>query len=530
MSATNNNPTFGCSKRTERRRRQLEINSILNKIRVNSSLNNSSDLPETVNDTIPVNSLVEPNTARSLDASTTECNIIKKSREDESESCIPKVRGSFEDSLRCWALFHNITHVAVRDLLGIIKTYNPQYQLPIDPRTFMKTPKCIKLSKFSGGEFYYANWIDIVKSRMNQVRLHSLPEVVLRTIEGSHDQNSLNLITLTIGVDGIPISKSSNSQFWPILGVVDQSQCRKPFVIGMYYGQKKPKDLNFLNEFVEDCLELEQNGIFHKEKQYVFRISKVLADSPARCFLKSVKSHNSYFGCERCNQEGEWLGRVVFTEKCGTLRTDELFRSRTHKEHHTGNSILEKLKIGLVSQFPLDYLHLVCLGSTRKLLFQWVKGRPPYKLRHAKVDQISAKLVSFKLFFPSDFPRKPRTLNDINYYKGTELRTFLLYTGYAALYSVLDKDELKNFLFLHTAMYILLSKHCSETWWNSLAQKLLEKFVKNCVKLYGHEFISYNIHSLLHLSDDAKTHNSIEECSTFKFESYMQPSLKSDSS
>jgi hypothetical protein len=53
--------------------------------------------------------------------------------------------------------------------------------------------------------------------------------------------NLPNLLTLTIGIDGLPISKSSNKQFWPILGFVDQSIYPKPFTIALFYGESKPQ-------------------------------------------------------------------------------------------------------------------------------------------------------------------------------------------------------------------------------------------------------------------------------------------------
>ncbi|KYN15853.1 hypothetical protein ALC57_11934 [Trachymyrmex cornetzi] len=50
------------------------------------------------------------------------------------------------------------------------------------------------------------------------------------------------------------------------------------------------------------------------------------------------------------------------------LRTDDTFKNRIHIEHHTGDSILEKLAIGMASQISLDYMHLICLGVVKRLL------------------------------------------------------------------------------------------------------------------------------------------------------------------
>uniref|UniRef100_A0A182PWN1 Uncharacterized protein n=1 Tax=Anopheles epiroticus TaxID=199890 RepID=A0A182PWN1_9DIPT len=42
--------------------------------------------------------------------------------------------------LRMWALSHRITHAALSDLLGIIRE-TTEYYVPMDARTFLKTPE-----------------------------------------------------------------------------------------------------------------------------------------------------------------------------------------------------------------------------------------------------------------------------------------------------------------------------------------------------------------------------------------------------
>lgn len=107
-------------------------------------------------------------------------------------------------------------------------------------------------------------------------------------------------ILLTLSVDGIPLYKSSPRGFWPILSTFDQAVDKTPFIIALYFGESKPTDSEeFLKEFVEECLLLE-NGFIENEIQYVFRISCIIADAPARQFLKSMVSHASYNACKKC--------------------------------------------------------------------------------------------------------------------------------------------------------------------------------------------------------------------------------------
>src|SRR5690348_5097210 len=58
--------------------------------------------------------------------------------------------------------------------------------------------------------------------------------------------------------------------------------------------------------------------------------------------------------------------------------------------------------------------------------------------------------------------------------------------------------------------------------WVTFAASLLEQFVKNVEPLYSKDFMIYNMHSLLHLSEDALIHGPLDRFSAFEFESYMQ--------
>jgi len=109
---------------------------------------------------------------------------------------------------------------------------------------------------------------------------------------------------------------------------------------------------------------------------YSVCLDAVICDAPARSFLKCIKGHSGYNSCERCVQEGEWHNKLVFSEMNARLRTDESFIQMTDSDHHHTISPLTELNFGLVSQFPLDYMHLVCLGVVRKIVFCGYLGLP----------------------------------------------------------------------------------------------------------------------------------------------------------
>jgi hypothetical protein len=153
---------------------------------------------------------------------------------------------------------------------------------------------------------------------------------------------------------------------------------------------------------------LEGTGIFINNVKHDFRVSKFICDVPARSFLNL--NHNSYHGCERCIQEGSYLGRVVFQDFESPQRTDISFKNKLDLDHHTGDSPLIKLRLDPIAQFPLDYMHLVCLGVTRKLIYSWIKGPLKTRLLPRNIARISAKLIDLQRHIPSELRRKPKSL------------------------------------------------------------------------------------------------------------------------
>lgn len=179
------------------------------------------------------------------------------------------------------------------------------------------------------------------------------------------------------------------------------------------------------------------------------------------------------------------------------LRTDASFTQRSQIEHHTGNSPLDIVEIGMVSQVPLDYMHLVCLGIVKKLMKSSIKSQI------IPVGFISNRLQRTSKYIPLEFARKCRALDEIDRLKATEFRLFLLYLGPVILHDVLSIDHLFHFNALHCVMRIL--SHPSEYQRNnSYAHDLLVYFVKNMGILYGQESIVFNVHGLLHIAEDCR--------------------------
>lgn len=138
---------------------------------------------------------------------------------------------------------------------------------------------------------------------------------------------------------------------------------------------------------------------------------------------------------------------MTISETSSPLRTDASFLNMDDEEHHKGKSPLTNVSIGMVSQIPIDYMHLVvCLGVMKRLLLLWIKGPLHCRLSARSVQQISGKLLSLKNCVPSDFARQPRSLSEIDRWKAIEIRQFLFYTGPLVLIGVVHPNVYENFL------------------------------------------------------------------------------------
>lgn len=421
------------------------------------------------------------------------------------------------DALKNWTIKNNITHTATNELLVLLNEWLPNEGFCRDARTLLKTPRTVSIHTIDGGELAYigvARYLSQVIEK-GLVTFAQLPENLQR-VE--------NLISLKVGIDGIPISKSSNLQFWPVLFSIDQAYQKQVFVASIFYGSTKPSCIfQFLELFVNEMSLLEKNGFEFKGRKYNIRIRCICADAPARSFLKNIKNHNAYYGCERCYRKGKWAKRVIYPFKANkfSLHTDDSFKLQLHAKHHEGHSPLLELDLGLVSQIPLDYMHLCCLGVMRKLLFCWT-DIIPYKLSIRQVRQISDRLIDFRKKIPKDFSRKTRSLKDLRHWKATELRLFMLYAGPSALFGILDDKRFRHFLLFHCGMYILTSQAAQDPNWLHCAENLINLFVSKVPELYSKELLSYNMHTLQHLVGDVKIHGSVDNFSCFEFENHMQ--------
>lgn len=417
------------------------------------------------------------------------------------------------NELKTWAINHNITHCALKDLLLILKNQPElkEINIPKDPRTLLNTPKHLDIKNInSSGTYFHFGIEKGLNNLFKDVKNTNIPDI----------------IEVAINIDGLPISKSSSSQLYPIICIITNVKIIPSiFCIGIFHGYDKPSDFNiFLEDFVNEAINLTINGLLLNEKKTNFKIKMYLFDAVAKSSVLKIKGHSGYSSCTKCVQEGEYIkDRICFPEIDNILRTDDDFISKRDTSHHNGSTVLEKIpNIGLITEVPLDYMHLICLGVVKKLLVStWVFGHPPHKFPARQVSEISTSMLQLIKYIPVELARKPRSLKESKRFKATELRQFLLYIGPLVLKGVLPDIKYIHFLSLHVAISILLSdRHINLHV--DYAENLLRHFVLYTKQIYGIHFLSHNFHNLLHLTNDVRKFGNLNLFSNFSAENYLQ--------
>lgn len=486
---------------------------------------NSSDEPATLSDepaTLQISS-VETSLATYSDTSDGEnslpCSPLLTSEPlfEPNLQCIANTQQMPDSSdlaagLRAWALRENITQAALTSLLKMLKSCPLDAScLPSDARTLLRTPRDTLRSAVTimpPGHYCHFG----LEHQLRNALAHAPPG---------------KSITLQFSFDGLPISKSSKRELWPIQCRILEHREAAPVVIGVYAGAGKPHSAQvYLAQFVTELKQLITNGMSFNGRMIKVSAHSFICDAPARAFVYCIKPHMAHLGCPKCTVEGDHLNnRAAFPPQVSTLRTNDSIRLQTDYDHHTGVSPLTTLPIDIVSTAPLDYMHLLCLGVTKKLLNLWFHGpyREPLNVRFGPVErrQLSELTLSLGPHVPKEFARKPRSTGEIDRWKATEFRFFLLYSGPVVLKSILRTALYKNFLALHCATFLVSSPTLC-TQYGDYAESLFQHFVETFAKLYGADRVSYNVHCVLHLANDVRNYGPVDVFSAFPFENNMQ--------
>ena len=92
---------------------------------------------------------------------------------------------------------------------------------------------------------------------------------------------------LNFFVDGLPLFKSSRSQFWPILSRAHNVPRLPVKTVAIFCGESKPLSLDeYFEKFVKEMNRLQANGLKIGSRVYWVKLRAIIADALARAYIK----------------------------------------------------------------------------------------------------------------------------------------------------------------------------------------------------------------------------------------------------
>ena len=233
-----------------------------------------------------------------------------------------------------------------------------------------------------------------------------------------------NNLALALSTDGVPVFKSSKLSLWPVyltilnLPVNLSIRAHNIILCGLWAGSNGPLMSQLLKPVVNTLEQLYKVGILINTSAGTVLVRAKLVfgvfDLPAKAKVLCGKQFNGKFGCSVCLHPGKRLpnnSRVYLPDKY-----PERFHSQVIAD---GEAVVRGMygvsplafMIDLVDGVPVDYMHCVLEGVTRRLIKSWFDKshhRNSYYIG-SHVKTIDEALV--KLQPPHEFSRPPRSIS-----------------------------------------------------------------------------------------------------------------------
>lgn len=173
-----------------------------------------------------------------------------------------------------WSTNNHVSDDAMDDLLHYLKVHH----FPHLPKTYRTLKADAKLKnapikKMGDGEFCYMG--------------------IKRAVEQILVMNDVNLTpniqySLQFGIDGLTLTKSSKSCFWPIL--VKIIGFREVLPVAVFCGTSKPSSVHeYMDEFITELDQVLKNGMEINKLRLMFSVDSFIMDAPAKAFVLDIK-------------------------------------------------------------------------------------------------------------------------------------------------------------------------------------------------------------------------------------------------
>ncbi|XP_043465742.1 uncharacterized protein LOC122500736 [Leptopilina heterotoma] len=347
-----------------------------------------------------------------------------------------------------------------------------------------------------------------------------------------------NTITYNLSTDGAPVSsgKSGTRSFWPLSIIINDlpPEIRFKYIllvgIMVVTNEPQPHLMNlFIDKFKEEAIHLHTAGLTLElandcKITLTFTPFCVIADSPAKALLQCRMKYNGYCSCSYCYQFGFYCGIVKFP----FIGSD--CEQRTHSSHMEDVEKMESLgktvrgvkgrssfcnfpNIDMVYSFNLDFMHNGILGVAEQI---WLL----IKAKISASERRSLDNLLIRIQPPRELHRKPEKLTKISCWKATNWKAWLLHYSVPLLMTIesLPIDLLHHYALFVNAMFILSKTYISQ---NDLLQCRLDllKFVAHVEIHYGISAMTFNVHLLLHATENVINTGPAWATSAFPYES-----------
>lgn len=243
--------------------------------------------------------------------------------------------------------------------------------------------------------------------------------------------------------------------------------------------------------------------------------------------MADTVNFNGAHGCMKCKTEGIYShisNTVIFPNLNAAPRTNESFRNKDDAQHHHGETPLTDLPltVDLVEDIVIgDELHLLHLGLIKRFLNGWRSGSLGLRTKWSKSNEKEIDDYILSSNKPFEIHRKMRGLNELARWKGTEFRTFLLYTSLPVLKKFLPPKYFQHYLLFYCAIVIFGSQYFCDKLYD-IANQMIQSFLSLFKTMYGIHHFTSNLHNLSHLAEEVKRFGVLGNFNTYSFENKLQ--------
>ena len=288
----------------------------------------------------------------------------------------------------------------------------------------------------------------------------------------------------------------------------------------------------FQTHFVTEVLNL-TNGfdlkVPNRRLSCKLRIQGQVADLPAKAASLNMKQYNGKFGCSICLEPGEKDGdnpllrhypykatKAPLRNHEDTMQHADLASSKSSIFSVKGSSPVHEI-LKIPEKVLLDFMHQVLEGELYRRLksfFFLSSNEAPFCLKEC-IHAIDTSITAVKL--PHDFPKKMRTISELGKWKAHEKGMFLFHMSLPCLRRYLPAEHFFHHSLFVTGMRILTEDSLVEED-ITLAELMLDSYVRLVEELYGKKERTYNLHSISHFAQQTRNHGNPILQSAFVFE------------